>query len=210
MLGCRKLVHQRAEFQLLRPNRLRLNLTFGGRQLGQGANVIAGKDRLQRHRRLRALVAGKLRVQRGHHLRSGGLFVRQILRVFEQLAGHGNPGLQALGRAEFVQQTVLQRDLFGLIHHRLALLERHLEMPVLLQLPLGRFPPFLPIVANHVGHQDLLNLVHRRFAPITVEHQLDQFQVIGRRHLPQSLQIGRLARQHVLLGNGFERFGRER
>ena len=133
-------------------------------------HIVAGKNRLQGHRGLRPLIAGYLRVQRRDHLGGGGVFVRQVLGAFEQFGQHAHAGLQTLGRAELVEQPLLQRHFLGLIKDGFALLERHLKMPVLFQLPLGRFPPLFPIIPYHLGHQRLLNLLRRGPAPETVEH----------------------------------------
>ncbi len=92
----------------------------------------------------------------------------------------------------------------------LGLLERHLEMAVLLQLAPGRLPPFLPVVADDVRHEDLLDLVHGGLAAVAVQHQLDQFQVVRGGHLAQALQVGGFAGEDVVLGDGLERFGGER
>ena len=88
-----------------------VDFAFAGRQPGHLPHVVPGKDRFQRHRRLGALVAGDFGVQRGDDFRGRGRFVGQIVRVPEQLAGHGDAGLQSLGRPEFLQQPVLQGNL---------------------------------------------------------------------------------------------------
>ena len=66
-------------------------------------------------------------------------------------------GFQALGGAEFAHEPALQGDFLGLVNNRIGFLGGNLEMAVFLQLALGRFPPFLPIVLDHIGHQDALD-----------------------------------------------------
>ncbi len=80
-------------------------------------------------------------------------------------------------------------------------------MAVLLQLTPGGLPPFLPILANNIRHEHMVDLFSRRFAAVAVQHQLDQLQMLRRGHLPQRLQVRSLAREDVVFGNGLEGFG---
>ena len=82
-------------------------------------------------------------------------------------------------------------------------------MAVLLHLAPGGLPPFLPIVANDIGHEHLLDLFHRGFAAVAVQHQLDQVEVMRRRHLAQRFQVRGFAGEDVVFGNRLERFGGE-
>ena len=79
------LFQHRAEFDVLRPD-LRGG-DFVGRRLqpGDGAQFVARKNRLQRDRRLRALMRHDVRVQRGDDFTGGGLLVGQIRRAFRAL-----------------------------------------------------------------------------------------------------------------------------
>ena len=82
-------------------------------------------------------------------------------------------------------------------------------MAVLLHFALGRFPPFFPVIADHVRHERLLDLIHRRLAVKAVQHDFDQVQVM-RRQMADGFQVRRLAGENVVLGDGLERFGRKR
>ena len=124
-------------------------------------------------------------------------------------ADHGHARLQSLGRAKIPQQAVLQRRFLRLINHRLGFFQRHDEMAVLFHFAPGGFPPFLPVVADDIRHEHLLNLVRRRLAAEAVQHDLDQIQMM-RGQLAQTLEVGGLAREDVVLGNRLERFGGER
>ena len=105
-----------------------------------------------------------------------------------------------------IEQTILQRHFLCLIHNWLTLFDRDLKMTVLFQLALGSFPPFFPIITNHIGDQHFLNLIDRGFATKAVQDELDQFQMIGGGHLAQPFQIGRFTRQDVFFGNRFKGF----
>ncbi len=124
-------------------------------------------------------------------------------------AGHRHARLQSLGRAKIRQQAVLQRCFLRLINDRLGFFQRHDEMAVLFHFAPRGFPPFLPVVADDIGHEHLLNLVRRRPAAVAVQHDLDQIQMM-RGHLAQAVEVGGLARENVVLGNRLERFGGER
>jgi len=121
-----------------------------------------------------------------------------------------SPIFQPARRAKLAQQPLLKRHLVRLVNNRLALLQRHQEMPVLLQFPLRCFPPLLPVVADDVRHQHLLNLVRGCLAAVAVQHEFHQFQVVGGRQLAQALQIGRFPREDVFLRDRLERLRRER
>ena len=62
-------------------------------------------------------------------------------------------------------------------------------MAVLLQFAPGGLPPFLPIITNDIGHERLLDLLHRRLATVTIQHHLNQLQVLRCRHLSQRFQV---------------------
>ena len=83
-------------------------------------------------------------------------------------------------------------------------------MAILFELPFGRLPPFLPIIADDVWHQRLLDLIDGRFAAKAVEDDFNQLQMVRCRQLPQSLKIGRFSGQNVIAWNRPERFGRKR
>ena len=131
------------------------------------------------------------------------------LGVLEQLAGDGNAGFQSLSCPESLHQPVLQGDFLDLIDDGVGLLKRHLKMAVFLQLAPGGLPPFLPIIANDIGHERVLDLIRRGFAAVAVQHQLDQFQMLRRRHLPQRFQVRGLAGEDVVFGDRLERLGGE-
>ncbi len=96
-----------------------------------------------------------------------------------------------------------------LIDNRIRLLERHLKMAVLLELAFGGFPPLLPVVADDIRDENLLDLVHGGPAAVAGEDQFHQFQVVGCGELAQGLDIGGLARQNMVLRDGLEGFGSE-
>src|SRR5437016_3179588 len=77
-------------------------------------------------------------------------------------------------------------------------------MAVLLQLALGGFPPLLPIVADHVRHEHLMDLVEGGFAAVALQHELDQVQVVERGKLPQPFEIGKLPREDMVWLDRFE------
>ena len=56
---------------------------------------------------------------------------------------------------------------------------------------LAALPPLLPVVADDVGHQHLLDLVGRGLAAVTIEDEADEFEVVRARELAQPLQIRR-------------------
>ena len=210
MLGRRNQFQHRAEFDaVLRPDLRGGDFALDGGKAGHGAQIVAGKDRFERDGGLGALMRGNLGVERGNDFVGRSRFVRQIGRIFEHFPGHGHPRLQSLGLAKIRQQTVLQRRFLRLINDRLGFFQRHDEMTVLFHFAAGGFPPFLPVVADDIGHEHLLNLVRRRLAAVAVQHHLDQIQMM-RRHLAQALEVRGLARQDVILGNRLERFGGER
>src|SRR5208282_3731799 len=71
-----------------------------------------------------------------------------------------------------------QRRFLRLEHHRLGLLCRHDEVAVFFHFALGGFPPFFPIVADDIRHEHLLNLVRRCPSAETIQHQLDQIEMM--------------------------------
>ena len=147
-----------------------------------------------------------VRVQRGDDFACGALFVGQIRRAFRQFGDDHDPRLQTFGRAEIGHQPGLQRYFLRLEDDRLGLFQRHDEMAVLLHFAPRGFPPFLPIVADDIRHERLLDLVRGRPAAVAVQHQLDQIQMM-RGHLAHVFQVVGLARENVVLGNRLEALG---
>ena len=154
-------------------------------------------------------MAGDLGIERGNDFRGGRSFIREVAGVLEQFAGDGNTSLQSLGRPKSLHQPVLQGDFLDLIDDRVGLLQRHLKMAVLLQFAPGGLPPFLPIIANDIGHERVLDLIRRGFPAVAVQHQLHQIEMLRRRHLPQPFQVRGLAGKDVVFGNWPERLGGE-
>ena len=210
VLGRRHRLEQLSGALMTAQNRVRRDLALLRRDSRAGANVVAHKNRLERKRRLRALVAVDFEVERGNDFLRRRHFVLEIGHVFQNLAGDGEPRLESLGRTEFLKQPILQRNFRHLINDWLGLLQRHLEVAVLLHLALGGFPPFLPVVGDHVGHEHVHDLVLRGFAGVAQEHDFDEVQMMQRGELAQAGKIGRLAREDVLVGDRLERFRGER
>ena len=94
--------------------------TVGGLEPGGLGQFVAGKNRLQRDRRLRALMRGDVRVQRGDDFSGGGLFIRQIGSQLDDFRDDQDARLQTFGRAEIREQAVLQRRFLRLENHRLG------------------------------------------------------------------------------------------
>ena len=82
--------------------------TGGGRYTGGLAQFIARKNRFQGHRRLRALVGGDVGVQRGNDFVGRGGLVFQIGNGLEHFGHHHHARLESLGRAEILEQPVVQ------------------------------------------------------------------------------------------------------
>ena len=93
MLGRRKRFQQRTQLGILSPDRLCRKLALAGGHSRRRPNVITDKNRFQRHRRLRALVAHELGIESRDDFRGGRRFVCEIVRVPEQLVGDEYPGL---------------------------------------------------------------------------------------------------------------------
>ena len=209
VLGRRHLLQQLAQFQILRPDRDGSQLGFSAGRPGCQAEFVANENRFERQRRQRALVADDFDVQHVDRFCDGRVLIRQIGQVFQQFVGHTEPRFQTFGRAEIANQTLLQRNLLRLINNRVGLFRGHEKMAVLFQLMLGHLPPFLPVVCDDVRHEHLLDLLQRRLAAEALEHELDEIEVVQRRHLAQRLEVRRLARQNVVAGYGFERLRSE-
>jgi hypothetical protein len=79
-------------------------------------------------------------------------------------------------------------------------------MAVLLHFALGGFPPFLPVVGDDIGHERRLDLIRRRLAAEAVQDQFDQVEVV-RGEMAHGVEVGRLAREDVILRHRLERFG---
>ena len=77
-------------------------------------------------------------------------------------------------------------------------------MPILFEFLLCGFPPFLPVIRNDIGHQDLLNLLHRRTPVVAQQHQFDQLQMMQCGHLTKPLEIGKFLSQNMRGLNRFE------
>ena len=130
-------------------------------------------------------------------LRGGGL-VRQIRNGLENFRDNGDARLQTFGRAEIRERTRLQRSFLFLKNDRLGFFHRHDEVAVFFHFALRRFPPFFPVVADDVGHEHMLDLVHRRFAVKTVQHQFDQIQMM-RGEMAHGFDVRGFAREDVIL-----------
>ncbi len=202
------LFHHRAKLDVLGPDLRRGDFVGRRRQPGDFAQFIARKNGFQRDRRLRALVRQDVRVQRGDDFAGGALFVGQIRRAFRQFGDDHDPRLQTLCRAEIGHQPRLQRYFLRLEDDRLGLFQGHDEMAVLFHFAPRGFPPLLPVIANHIRHQRVLDLVRRCLAAVAVQHELDQIQVM-RGQLAHVFQVVGFARQNVVLGDGLEALGGE-
>ena len=146
-----------------------------------------------------------VRVQRGDDFAGGGLLVGQVRRVLRQFADDRHARFQTFRRAKIRHQPVLQRRFLRLINDRLGFFQRHDEVSVLFHFAPGGFPPFLPIIADDIRHEHLLDLVRRRLAAVAVQHELDQIEMM-RGQLAHAFQVVGLARENVVLGNRLEAF----
>ena len=165
MLRGREKLQQCAELQFLSPNAFRADFLCRWRAVDFLAQVIPDKDAFQRHSWLRSLMARDFGVKHGNDLPDRSGFVGEVCGVAQHFGSGCGMGFQTLGRAEFVEQALLQRDFLRLIYDRFTLLLRNLEVAVLLQFAACRLPPFFPIILDDVGYERLLNLVCSRLSP---------------------------------------------
>src|SRR5262249_49647456 len=70
--------------------------------------------------------------------------------------------------------------------------------------------PFLPVIANDVRNEGLLDLVGSSLAAVAVEDQLYELEMVGGCHLSQVFKVGSLSGKDVVPGNRLQRFGGER
>ena len=200
---------QRAELDaVLQPDLRGGNFPGGRRHAGGLAQFVARKNRLQRHRRLRALVRGDVGVQRGNDFVRARRLVFQIGNHLEHFRHDGHARLEAFGLAKIREQAVLQRSFLRLINTGSVFFSRHDEMAVLFHFAPRGFPPFLPVVADDVGHEHVLDLIRRRLAAKAVQNDFDQIQVM-RRQMADGVEVRRLAREDVVFRHRLERFGGE-
>ena len=108
VLGGRHQLEQLPDFQVLRPDRSRGEIAFGSRHVGCRAQFVADKDRLERQRGLRPLMARDLDVQHLDRFSHRRALVGQVHQVLLQLVGNAQPGFQALGRPELPHQPFPQ------------------------------------------------------------------------------------------------------
>jgi hypothetical protein len=207
VLGGGNAFEQRTEFDaVLQPDLRGRNLAVRRGHARGFPQFVAGEYCFQGHPGLRALVGHDIGVQRGDHFGGRRRLVLEVGQHLEHFRHHQHPGLEPLGRAEILEQPVLKGRFLRLVDDLLGLFAGHNEMAVLLHFPPGHFPPFLPVVADHVRHQALLDLVRRGLAAKTVQHDLDQFNVV-RRQVADAFRVRCLAGEDVVLGNWPERFG---
>ena len=176
---------------------------------GSLADVVAEEDPFQGQRGHGGHVGGDLGVQGLDHLAGDRLLVREIGEALHDLRGDGGPGLQPLGRPEIGHQTLVEAG-FGLLQQdRLGLLGRDDEMTVPLHFGARRLPPFLPVLADHIGNERLLDLVHGGPSAEASEDDPDHVQVVERGLLAEAGDIGGLEGQNVVAGDGLQVFGGE-
>ena len=150
-----------------------------------GADVVADKNGFQGDGGLGALMGGDFGVQSENDFLGGGGAVVQIGKVAEDFMGDVEAGFQALGGAEIGQEAALQGDFLELVNDRVGFFEGDLEMAVLLEFAFGGFPPFLPVVLDDIGDEDLLDLVHGGAVAEALQDQFDQIQMMQGGHLAE-------------------------
>jgi hypothetical protein len=134
----------------------------------------------------------------------------KIRRALYKLGRDGQLCLEPLGRPEIRQQPILQRRFLRLIDDGIGFLGRHHEVPVLLHLQLGGFPPLLPIICDDIRNEDLLDLIKRGPTAIAVENHFDEIEMMEGGGLLQAFEVNGFARENVILGDRLEGFRRER
>ena len=148
-------------------------------------------------------MGGDFDIERGDDFRGSG-FVFEVGGVLQNFTCTGDAGLEALGGAEFTEQTVLERDFLGLVNDGVGFFKGNLKVAVLLQLAFGRFPPFFPIILDDVRDKHGLDLVHGGPAAVTFQDEFDEFEMVQGGHLAEAFEIGGLAGENMVLGDGLE------
>ena len=151
------------------------DFAFDGRESGGMAQFVARKNRLQRDRRLRALVRRDVRVQRGNDFVRRRLFVLQIrndLDAFQRRPRRapsnpwprGNP--RASGPATRFPAPERPPARFFSVGT--------MKWPSFFISRLAVSHHFFQSSRDHVRHEHVLDLIRRRLAAKTVQHQFDQ------------------------------------
>ena len=100
--------HQGTEFNaVLQPDLRGSYFASSGRNAGGVLQFVPRKNRLQRDRRLRALMGDNIRIQRGNDFIGGTSLVAQIRHHFENFRHHSDPRFEAFGRAKIGERTGL-------------------------------------------------------------------------------------------------------
>lgn len=115
MPGGGQLIEELAEPHVLRPDRGVGQFALRRRHAGRLAQIVARKNRLQRHGGLVAQMRGDLRVQRGDDFARRAGLVLKVGHVLQHLARRKRAGFQALDRAEFTEEPLLERRFLVLI-----------------------------------------------------------------------------------------------
>ena len=208
MLGGRNLLEDSPGLVYLGPDGGGGEFCCIGRAAQQIAELVPEENRFERQGRLSALVAVDISVQAGDRFIENG-FIVEFFETFGELTGDGEFCFQPFGGAEVSQESILERCFLLLINNGLGLLGGDLEMSVFLHFLFCDFPPFFPILGNDVWHEQLLDLVDRRFSAVALEHQFDQFEMMEGGHFTKLCEFGKFARKNMAVREGFERIGRK-